>query len=251
MRASRSTFRVLAGLALALGGAFASACDDNPILGPGEYQGTWSVSDSTGTVVLVVTSDSIHEYDLDPIADCYEHTAYRIIEIDGRDFRLGTIGDTLRVELYRDGEELVSVVGNGREVRYDDSSVDPATLPLCPPPSVTAACIEQDALTIDGTAAGTIDESDEENPDGTHYDLYRIDVTTPVELRIEMSSSFDSYLILFDSVGTLVTLNDDASDRTLDARITRAFDPGCWIVMATTAFAGRFGDYEVSVEAPN
>ena len=251
MRAPGSTFRRLVVLALAAGGSLASACGDNPILGPGEFQGTWSFTDPAGTVVLVITGDSIHEYDEDPIADCYEHTAYRILEIEGREFRLETVGDTLRVEIYRDGEDLIAVVGNGREVRYDDSNVDPATLPLCPPPSVTAACLDQDALTIDGAAEGTIAITDDENPDGTYYDLYRLEVATATELRIDMTSSFDSYLILFDSLGALVTLNDDASDRTLDARITRAFDPGCWIVMATTAFAGRFGDYEISVEVPD
>lgn len=234
-------------LALVLAVAVPSACDDNPILGPGEFQGTWSLTDSSGTVVLVITSDSIHEYDQDPIADCYEHVAYEIIGIDGREFELGMIGDTIVVELHRDDEHLVAVIGN-REVRYVDSSIDPATLPLCPPPGVTVSCGEQEPLAIDSTAEGTIEGSDEVNPNGTHYDLYRVDVAASTALQFDMSSSFDSYLLLFDSLGTFVTRNDDASNLTLDARIRHTLDPGCWILMATTAFADRFGDYELSAE---
>ena len=245
MRAFRFIRRGPWPLALALTASLPSACDDNPILGPGDYQGTWSLTDSTGTVVLVVTSDSIHEYDEDPISDCFEHTAYRITEIDGREFELATAADTIRVELYRDGDQLVAVAGD-RESRYGDSGVDPASLPLCPPPGVVATCGELEPLAVDSTVEGEIEETDADNPDGTHYDLYRVEVAASDTLRLDMSSDFDNYLILFDSLGTFVALNDDRSDRTLNARIRREFEPGCWILMATTAFADDFGDYELS-----
>ena len=91
---------------------------------------------------------------------------------------------------------------------------------------------------------GSIDAEDDENPDGSHYELFRVPQATSAIVEIVMESSeVDSYLVLYDSTGTFIDENDDATDATSDARVEQPLEPGCYILMATTQHANEFGDY--------
>lgn len=222
--------------------------------GPGptdEVEGVWAfVSDTADAVYLRIEGDSIWEYTEDGLADCFELTEWRITDIEGDRFRLKA-GERERTVFLRIDEDDLLVEVSGSTARYTSSDANPETLPLCQPTNPGADCATLPLLTMDQTLDGAIAGSDEANPDGSHYDLYRVQMADPLAVEIEMASTeVDSYLVLYDSAGAFIEQNDDASTLTLDARLTPSLTAGCFILMATTSFAAEFGEYELSLSTP-
>jgi hypothetical protein len=80
-------------------------------------------------------------------------------------------------------------------------------------------------------------------------DVYRLTVTSAQVLDIRMNSAaFDAYLQLLDLNGSVLAFNDDSSNST-NARIVGTFQPGTYLIEATTAFEGNVGPYTLSVTA--
>jgi hypothetical protein len=218
---------------------------------PGDVAGTWAlVADSAGAVFLRVSADEVEVYAEAPVADCFEHELYRVLEIEGTRFRLTNDADTFAVDLRREGDELI-VDAFGEPEAYASTDVDPTTLPVCTRTSPGAVCAEQEAIGIGEELERTLTGSDATNVDGSHYDLYRLDVAAADSVAIDMSSTeIDAVLVLFDSAGTFVAENDDASSLTLDARLAPALDAGCWLIMATSSGADEFGAYAIGISNP-
>lgn len=234
---------------LCLAAALLSACSDDR-QPTDEVAGTWALEDDAGgAVYLRIGADSIHVYTQDGLDDCFDLDAYAIDDVDGDRFRLSRGEEERTIFLRRDDDDLILEVADQPE-RYVATSLDPSTLLMCEGPSTGADCASLPALVVDQTMTGSIEGSDEMNPDGTHYDLYRL--TGPGDVHVEMESAeIDSYLVLFDSAGVFLAQNDDASNLTLNARLSPSLESGCHIVMATTAFAEDFGEYDISLSTPN
>lgn len=247
MNAPKRAGRRLAPLLLAA--ALLGACGDDR-QPTDDVAGTWAIADdSGGAVYLRIAGDSLHVYTQDGNADCFDLDAYEIDPIDGDRFRLRRGEEERTILLRRDEDDLIVEVAD-QPARYVQTSLDPATLLLCGAPGTSAECESLPLLVMDQALLATIEGSDDMNADGTHYDLYQ--VSGPGAVRIEMESSeVDSYLVLFDSAGVFLAQNDDASNLTLNARLTPTLEAGCHIVMATTAFAEDFGGYDIALRTPN
>lgn len=228
------------------------ACGDNPVFrDPGDVNGTWTLpSDKGDAVFLVVTADRIDEYREDPIADCFEHTVYTILETEGYDFRIASQTDTFSIELRREGDDLLVTVFDSLRA-YLPSTQDVGSLTLCTPNNPGVVCAEQPGIAIGASIEGELASTDPENPDGSRRDLYRLDVAATTALRIDMSSTeVDSYLVLYEEDGAVHSQNDDRSNLTLDARLTPTLEPGCYLIGATSAGPGELGDYTLEVSTP-
>lgn len=239
-----------AGLGLAF--AALAACGGDSERRAGDVQGIWAlVADTAGSVYLRVGVDDVEVWMEDRIADCFERTLYTVIEVDGATFRLDDGADTIAVQMRRDGDELILTAFEDSEA-YAATDVDLASLPLCGQANPGAVCAELPPLAVGNSLVRTLSPADPENSDGSHRDLYRLDIQATTSLVVEMSSTdVDSYLVLYDASGAdIVEFNDDLSDLTLDARIAPTLEPGCWILMATTAGPDDFGDYLLRVSNP-
>ena len=173
-------------------------------------------------------------------------------ESDGDDFRIESASDTLTIELRRDGDDLiVSVFGESE--RYVQTGDDPNALTVCGPVSPGVVCADLPAISVGSGVEGTLSPSDPTNPDGSHRDLYRLDVSTEPALDIDMSSTeVDSYLVLYDQGGAVVEENDDRSSLTFDARLTpEGLAAGCYIILASSSGEGEVGDYQLTISLPD
>ena len=249
----RSARRSLAALALLLPLA-AGACDDGPLRRDEEVEGTWALVSDSATVYLRITADSMQVYEEDPAGGCFDRVDYVILGQDGDDFRIANAADStseIRMQMRLDEAELVVTIAD-QQARYVTATLDPATLLPCDPPSTGADCATLPLLTVESETEGTLEGSDDQNPDGSRYDLYRLQPTSAANLRIDMTSgAIDSYLVLFDSVGAFLEENDDVSALTLNARIAPSVEADvCYIVMATSALADELGDYLLDVSVP-
>lgn len=219
---------------------------------PGEVQGTWAlVADSLGAEFIRVEGDQIEVFSEDTIADCYERLFYEVLEVSGSEFEITDQVDTFSVELRRDGDQLI-VSAFGDAEAYSATSVDLTTLPVCVMAGPDVECGDLQSMRLGLEMGDAIEATDSRNPDGSHFDLYRIEVTERTDLVVEMSSSdVDSQLLVFDASGEFTGFaNDDASDLTLDARVAPTLDAGCWIVMATTSGPAEFGFYTTLLSNP-
>ncbi len=68
----------------------------------------------------------------------------------------------------------------------------------------------------------------------------------PTEVRIDLESAVDTYLVLLDGDspdGAVLEENDNAGEGETDARIATALAPGTYTIEATTSEAGTTGDF--------
>jgi hypothetical protein len=101
-----------------------------------------------------------------------------------------------------------------------------------------------------GTTQGSLNVTSCQYSDDTFADLYRLQVTTPGNLDIEMDSdSLDAYLELLDDKGNVVDTDDDGGGGT-NARLNTLVDPGTYYVVAKP-FVNRgyvVGSYVLTVQ---
>lgn len=230
--------------------ALTAACGEDDRPQAGDVQGTWTLAeDSAGAVVLDIQGSEIDVFTENAIGDCFARVGYTIIERRGIDFRITNGADTITIELQRDGDVL-RVAAFDQEAEYVLTSFDPTTLTICQPPEPDAECALLPELQVGVEVVDSLDETDARTYLGTRYQLYAIDAG-PVDVTVSMASEdVDSYLSLHDSTGTFIVANDDRSSRTLDAELRATLEPGCHIVMATTASADELGEFEIVLRLP-
>jgi len=80
-------------------------------------------------------------------------------------------------------------------------------------------------------------------------DVFRFTVSSPGSVTVQQTAtgSLDTYLRLFNSSGTLVAENDDASATTLNSLLTATLTPGTYYVSAGSYLDQGTGGYQVSV----
>jgi hypothetical protein len=101
-----------------------------------------------------------------------------------------------------------------------------------------------------GATQGSLGSTSCQYSDDTFADLYRLQVTTPGNLHIEMDSdSLDAYLYLLDDQGNVVDADDDSGGGT-NALLTTQVDAGTYYVVAKPFVARGYvmGSYVLTVQ---
>jgi hypothetical protein len=94
-----------------------------------------------------------------------------------------------------------------------------------------AGCLPMGDLAT-GATQGSFSATSCQYSDDTFADLYRLQVTSPGSLHIEMDSDvMDAYLYLLDDKGNVVDADDDSGGGT-NALLTTVVDPGTYYVVA-------------------
>jgi hypothetical protein len=87
--------------------------------------------------------------------------------------------------------------------------------------------------------------------DGTFADGYAIGVSTATDVQIDMTASFDTWLILLEINADTLALsaeNDDVGPNDTNSRITFTLQPDVqYFILANSFEANAFGDYRLSV----
>ena len=205
--------------------------------------GTWVLQDAEGDAYIHITASTLSVYSENVDDACFLTITYDIQGVDGDEFTLSAQGDpnaTFTATIERDGADL-EVDGTP----FEASDVDVDDLEIC---TLGVTCASLTALPLPADVDGNLETTDEQNPDGTFFDLHAFDVDSDATVTIAMTSSaFDTYLVLFDENGVYITENDDFGGST-NSRISRALAEGCYIVMATSFDAAETGAYTVTVD---
>ena len=221
--------------------------DDNE---DGAVTGTWVLEDSQGTVFMRITSSTVAIYYDSGAGTCFLRDDYDIADVDGDVYTIAPADDPsaeFEVELTRSGDNLVYSDDFGTAT-FEPSSQNLGNLEICEEPGGNLpTCSTLPAVTLGGSVDGALAGTDPANPDGSRYDLYRLQIGSTTNVGIDMNSdNVDAYLVLFSGAGDYLDENDDRDDTTLDSRIDRSLTAGCYIIMATSYGADEFGGYTVS-----
>jgi hypothetical protein len=82
-----------------------------------------------------------------------------------------------------------------------------------------------------------------------YADLYQFTIPSAQVLNIGMSSNaFDAYLLVKDAAGAVLAADDDSGGGS-NARITRTFPAGTYLIEATTYLPASSGAYRITLEA--
>lgn len=105
---------------------------------------------------------------------------------------------------------------------------------------------EGESLLFDGRSeAGTLDTSDEVDPDGRFLDIYTIEVRAGERLTAHLASrDFDTFLRV-EGPGGLREENDDAGSMSESEITVSAGEPGVYRIIATSFGAGETGAYSL------
>lgn len=113
--------------------------------------------------------------------------------------------------------------------------------------AASAACTSHTPVAVGQTVTGTLATSDCRLPTGQYADRWRLALTSATTVRIDHSSTaFDAYVILTDTLGTVIAEDDD-SGVGLDSRIERALPAGAYIVWTSSLAAATTGAYQLTV----
>ena len=98
------------------------------------------------------------------------------------------------------------------------------------------------------TVNGGLTSSDCQLGDGSSADLYRLTLTAPRSVQIDMTSTaVDSYLVLFDVAGSPLDEDDDGGGGS-NARIVISLTAGTYVIAANSWSAGETGSYQLRVQ---
>lgn len=153
----------------------------------------------------------------------------------------------LTLTLYEAGRYLVVVSG------YSDYDLGRYTIERLGPQSVTGGAATE--IDVPGTHSGTFDLSDSvlvpylETPGAA----FQIDLEEPTALAIYASSfDFDTFILVTDAFGNIVTENDDenyseTTDWATDSMAFAEFGAGTYYIYVSSLYATPVGDFTVSI----
>lgn len=99
-------------------------------------------------------------------------------------------------------------------------------------------------------AQGTLAAGDFQLEDGTYLESWRLDVTDPGFLTVELASTdFDTYLFLALPDDTIMQVNDDCDLNNFDLSCIKDIPTvtGTYYIGVNTFGAGEVGDYDLSM----
>lgn len=130
-------------------------------------------------------------------------------------------------------------------IRAMSGSVSDSVQITVQPPACTVATTGG-TIAIGGSAEGTLDPSTCLLPHGAFGNGWRIVVGTPTTLAITMTSTtLDALVVVTNLNFDIIGYNDD-SGASSDSRLLLPFQPGEYVIWATT-FPGEQGDYQLAV----
>lgn len=95
--------------------------------------------------------------------------------------------------------------------------------------------------------SGVLTNTDCQLSSGAYTDIYRIQLTFPLTLRVVMTSTaVDSYLRITDATGRVLIENDNSAGNR-NARIDATFSAGTFFIQTTTRNPNEFGPYTLTV----
>lgn len=251
LRYIRSRVLPLATLMLPL--AVLTACDSPTDDDAADIRGLWEAQDAGFTVYLDISSNELELY-FGSHGICFEHTRYDIVHISGDTYALslpGTVdGEEIIIRRSDNRLEIRDPGQSGSVVYYNQSTEDVSQLDICAgggaDPDIV--CTDLPPVEVGASVTGSLSSTDPTTVYGTHYDLYRLDLTTARQVRVDLESvDFDSYLVIYDADGAYLADNDDAHDETVDASLTLDLAAGCYRIEATSFIGGETGSYTLSV----
>ncbi|HEX6316093.1 MAG TPA: Ig-like domain-containing protein [Gemmatimonadaceae bacterium] len=139
-----------------------------------------------------------------------------------------------------DGIATITATAGGMSASATITVFGPCSIALAPP------------ITVGQTINGTLASTDCRLSDGTYTDGYAIQVTTATNVQIDMTASYDTYLLLLELTPAdtlaLSAENDDIDPANTNSRINFTLQPGVpYFILANTFDANVFGDYQLSV----
>ena len=131
-----------------------------------------------------------------------------------------------------EGVNTVTATSGTLSLTFTANSVDP--------------CVIDGTHPIGGTTTGELTTSDCAFSDGSFVDLYDAFVTaTGTYVFDQSSSSFDTYLILFDADANLIGYNDDFGTAN-DSRIKAILPAGNYVLGANSLLTAKVGPYTLA-----
>jgi len=113
-------------------------------------------------------------------------------------------------------------------------------------------CTNLATHTLGSTTSGQLSVSDCAFSDGSFVDFYQVSLPTAgTYVFDQVSSAFDSYLLMFSSQGRLVGVNDDvvSGGSSRDSRIKAVLPAGSFIIGANSFDPGKTGPYALTSAA--
>jgi hypothetical protein len=120
-----------------------------------------------------------------------------------------------------------------------------------------ATCTAIPEVTVGGSVSGTLEDGDTRWSDDSWYDLWSLQLDTEQTVTITMEedgSGIDTYMMLYNSLGTLeIDADDDIDGTNFNSQILDiTLEPGCYIIVANSYEGDDVGevggDYTVSVD---
>jgi hypothetical protein len=111
------------------------------------------------------------------------------------------------------------------------------------------ACEDPEPIVFGTSVEGSLDADDCLRSGGAYQDRFELVLANDTTVRIDLNASFDTYLILKDSVGDEIEANDDGGSG-FDARIERSLSAGTYEIVASSFAEGATGAYTLTVDAP-
>lgn len=111
-------------------------------------------------------------------------------------------------------------------------------------------CKDPAPIAFGSTETGALGDDDCLRANGAWQESWSFELAEERAVRIDMASGHvDSYLILNDDLGDVITVDDDGGDG-FDARIEITLAPGSYEIVATSFGEGQEGAYTLTVGAP-
>lgn len=154
------------------------------------------------------------------------------------EYQLGTAGSAVELSLMVPAGSHELWIGS-YSGGVGPMSLSLGALPPCPPPT---------PLAVGDTVHGTLDMLDcgYRGGGGPRNDAWRITLDMPTRLRIDlMSSEFDPFLVLTDTVGNIYAFNDDGGEG-LNSRLTLNLPAGTFDIWAGGFGTSDLGAYQLA-----
>ena len=218
--------------------------------GPSGVNGMWEMEG----FYMDVSSSEITWY-LD-FAECYVPITYDVVDIDGNTYTVEVEGEAAGVIVIERVGSNLSVEIDGEEFVLEPSDVDAGDLEICDVSGpegdfdpTLGTCSSYDPLTLGVADGGTLLGTDATDPNGYHFDAYRLQLAGDTRVEVSMTSDeVDSFLYLYSSTGTLIGFDDDTGN-SANSLIDATLDAGCYIVVASSYDPGETGSYQIEANA--
>ncbi|MBI4420422.1 MAG: hypothetical protein HY560_06315 [Gemmatimonadetes bacterium] len=136
----------------------------------------------------------------------------------------------------------------------DTATVILASVPNVAPLTLTVTsldpCVFLRVLALDSVVGGALASTDCRDAPGYFYDFHLFSLPAQAGVVTRMNSTaLDAFLLMFDTLGFLVAVNDDSvTGATTNSRIRALLPAGSWILGASSFNTGEVGNYAIQAQ---